>query len=314
MAGIDINTTSGGAALLPHEVSSDIWAQIIEDSAVMKLAEETKLPPGGQAVPVVTGEAEAYWTEQTDEITPSRSTFTTKMIQPYKLAVLEPFSNEFKKDLKGLYEELRRRAPKAIQTAFDKTIFGSSAPGSNFDVLGGVSAVALGPHASDVKKGSYSGLVAADQAIAVAGGDLNGWVASPQMRGLLLNQVDTTGRPLIGLGIQKGASVPTLLDQPVHRSKGVYAAGSPATIGFAGDWESARWGYVTGIDIAVTEHASITDGTVEIETSEEGVTVEIPNQVNLFQRDMFALRITARVGFRVRDTARFVKLTNGTIS
>src|SRR5690606_36567191 len=145
--------------------------------------------------------------------------------------------------------------------------------------------------------------------VAAADGSLDGWALSSQAKGHLLNQVDTTGRPLLAESIAAGASVPTLLREPVHYPKGVYAAGTPHVAGFAGDWSSAVWGTVEGIKVDIDNKATLVDGTITVPTS--GVdTVDIPNLINLWQRNMFAVLVEVEIGFRVRYLARFVKLTD----
>lgn len=317
MAGIDLNrTTTGAADLLPKEISSEIWADAQEQSAVMQLGRQINMPGSGVTIPIITGDAEADWVGETDEKPVSRASLSSKQITPYKLAVIEPFSNEFRRDLPAVYEELRRRLPNAIAKKFDATVFGNTAPGSNFDTLGGATAVPIAPHASDAKKSTYAGLVDAYNTVANAGGALDGWALSSQAKGLLLNQVDSTGRPLLFSSIQDGTAINQILGESVYYTKGVYAAGSPATIGFAGDWASAVWGSVEGIKVSVSNEASITDGVTELTAEVSGgtpptVTVEVPNVINLWQRNMFAILVEIEIGFRVRDAARFVKLTNG---
>lgn len=305
----DISRGTSGV-LLPPEVSSEVWSGVQEASAVMQLTRETTMPGPGISVPIITGDAEADWVDETDEISVSRPTLDNKTITPYKLGVIVPFSNEFKRDLAGLYPELLRRLPNALAKKFDSTVFGSSAPGSNFDVLGGATAVACAPHASDVKKGTYAGLVEAEATITGNEGEIGGWVLSPQFRSLLRGQVDADGRPLLGNSIIGGAQVTDIFGAPVASSRGVYAAGSPARIGFVGDFaDGAVWGAVNDIEITVTDQASITDGVTTLDVGEE--TVDIPNILNLWQRDMFAVKVVVEVGFRVRNTNRFIKLTNG---
>lgn len=308
MAGIDINRGTTGVPL-PKEISSEIWAETQEQSAVMALSRRITLPGTGVTIPIITGDAAADWVGETDEKPVSEATVSSKDITPYKVAVIELFSNEFKRDLPGVYAELARRLPGAIAKKFDQTVFGTVAPGSNFDTLGGASTVALGPHATNVKQNTYAGLVQAYTDIANAGGTLDGWALSSQAKGLLLGQVDSTGRPLLLDSIQGGSAVPQLLGEPAHYTKGVHAAGTPNTIGFAGDWSSAVYGIVEGIKVDVSNQASITNGTIEVADG-----VEIPNVVNLWQRNMFAVLVEAEIGFRVRDVARFRKLTDATRS
>lgn len=310
MAGIDLNrTTSGAADLLPKEISNEIWADVQEQSAVMQLARKINMPGSGVTIPIITGDAEADWVDETDEKPVSRASLSSKQITPYKLAVIEPFSNEFKRDLPAVYAELARRLPNALAKKFDATVFGTSAPGSNFDTLGGATAVAIGPHNTDAKKSTYAGLVDAYNTVANAGGALDGWALSSQAKGLLLNQVDSTGRPLLFDSIQGGTNIAQILGERVYYTQGVYKTGTPATIGFAGDWDSAVYGTVEGIKVSVSNEASITDGVTTLDVGSE--TVDIPNVLNLWQRNMFAILVEVEIGFRVRDAARFVKLTNG---
>lgn len=310
---VDISrSTSNAADLLPKEISQEIWADAQEASAVMQLATPIRVPGPGLTIPIITGDAEAGWVAETAKKPVSRATLGKKVLTPYKMALIEPFSNEFKRDLPAVYEELRRRLPGAIAKKFDSTVFGTTAPGSGFDTLGGATAVPIGPHATDVKKNTYSGLVKAYTDIAAAGGTLDGWALSSQAKGLLLGQVDSTGRPLLLADIQAGSQVGSLLGEPVYYTQGVYATGTPATIGFAGDWASTYYGTVEGIKIDISNQATITDGTVTVGTAPNEV--EIPNQINLWQQNMFAVLVEVEIGFVARDVARFRKITNGTIS
>lgn len=295
MAGIDINRTTSGV-LLPPQVSAEIWSTAQETSAVMQRARQMTLPGGGVSIPIITGDAAADWVAETDEKPVSRATLSSKTITPYKLAVIEPFSNEFRRDLAGLYRELARRLPGALALKFDQTVLhaGVTAPGSNFDKLSDAASVGI---AGD----TWAGLVAADAAIATGGGQLNGWALSPQARGVLLTATDTTGRPLFVDNVAAG-NVPTLLGAPVSSSKGVYLAdadaggvGTDAQYGYAGDWTSAVYGTVEGVQVSVSDQATINDG---------------GTQLNLWQRNMFAIRAEIEIGFRVRDIAHFAKLTS----
>lgn len=309
---IDVNRGTSGITL-PKEVSAEIWADMQEASAVQRLATQMELPGSGVTIPIMTGDPVADWAAETDHKPVSRPSFSNKDITPYTLAVIVPFSNQFRRDLPALYRECVRRLPGALAKKFDATVFASSgAPGSNFAQLGSATAVALSPHATNAKLGTYSGLVKAFTTVAGEGGTLDGWALSSQAKGLLLGQVDTTGRPLLAESIANGSAVPTLLGEPTYYTKGVYASGTPNTIGFAGDWSSAVWGSVEGVSISFSEGA-IEDGTKTYTTAGDD-TVEVPNLVSLWGRNMFAVRAEIEIGFQVRDVDHFVKLTDATIS
>ena len=301
--------TTNAADLLPKEISTEIWADAQEQSAVMQLATPIRVPGPGLTIPIITGDATADWVAETAPKPVSRATLGKKVMTPYKLAVIETFSDEFRRDLPGVYAELRRRLPGAIAKKFDATVFGTTAPGSGFDTLGGATAVPIGPHATDVKKNTYSGLVKAYTDIAAAGGTLDGWALSSQAKGLLLGQVDSTGRPLLFNDIQAGSPVGSLLGEPVYYTQGVQ---NGTTIGFAGDWASAYYGTVEGIKFDISNQASVVDGVTTFGSGEDAVI--IPNVINLWQSNMFAVLVEVEIGFVARDVNRFRKITSGTIS
>ena len=73
------------------------------------------------------------------------------------------------------------------------------------------------------------------------------------------------------------------------------AGGSAAnTVGFNGDWTKAYYGIVEDIKIEYSNQATLNDGT---------------NTINLWQRNMFALRCEMEVGFIAQDDY-FAKLTD----
>lgn len=279
---------------LPTEIANEVWANTQHESAVMQLAQRIDLPGRGLSIPVITADPSAAWVGEATEKAVSNSTFSTKTMKAYKLAVIELVSNEFMRDMPRLYDTLIRRLPAAIGKKYDETVFNGTTPGTGFDVLTSVTAVNIEDTASTT---TYQQLVAALETVAAGGYDLNGWALSTQGRAKLLAAVDTVGRPIFidnvtdnGIGQLLGARV---VNAPYAYKVG---AASPATdnvVGFAGDWAKARWGIVGDIEIAISDQATINDGS---------------KQVNLWQRNMTAIRVEAEVGF-VADTNAFVRLT-----
>lgn len=280
---VDINRTTTIA--LPAEVSSEIIAKTQEQSAVMQLARRIDLPGRGALVPVITGDPEAAWVSETAAKPVSNSTLSTKLMQAYKLAVIETFSMEFTRDASALYDALVARLPLALAAKFDATVFGGvTVPGDNFDSLASCTAQEIGTSA-------YSGLVAADADIATYGGIMNGIVLSPQAKSILLSAVDGNGRPLFINSVAEGA-IPMVLGVPTKQSKGAYVAGTPNTVGFAGDWTQAVYGTVEGVQIAVSDQATV-------------------GSINLWEQNMVAVRAEIELGFRA-DLTVFNKLTQTT--
>lgn len=297
MAGIDLNRTSAGvSALLPKEISDEIWGTTVEESVVMRASRRINLPGGGVTIPIITGDAEAGWVNETDEKPVSDSTVSSKSITPYKLAVIELFSDEFRRDLPGLYAEIARRLPAALGRKFDETVLHGTAPGSNFDVLTGSAAVAV--DGTD----TVGDLVGALSAVGTAGGDLSHWLLSPQAEGLVMTAKDAAGNFALLRDVQNSTgSIGSLFGRPVLKSRAVYDNPTdPAAdvIGFAGDFaNSAVYGTVEGIRIKTTDTATVNKGGTAIHT---------------WQRNMFAVLAEVEVGFVVKDGAHFVKLTGGT--
>lgn len=296
-SGVAINRTN---ISLPTEVSGEILQKTQEESAIMRLARKITLPGNGLTIPVITGDPTAEWVAETGVKPVSDPTVTTKIMQPYKIAVIETFSNEFIRDMAALYDALIARIPGALAKTFDNTVIGATLkPGDYFDNFANCTTQTLIATSS---ASTYDGLVAADTDIAVHGGILNGFALSPQARGILLAATDSTGRPLFVNSVADGA-IDRILGVPTYLNKGVYKAGTagtsgtPAVVGIAGDWTQAMYGTVEGVKIDINDRGVVTKGTGTSATT-----------INLWQQNMVAIRAEIEIGFRA-DTDMFNLLT-----
>ena len=280
---------------LPVDVSNVILQKTQEESAIMRLARQIALPGRGTSINVITSDPQATWIGETSAKAVSDPGLQTKVMSAYKLAVIVPFSMEFRRDVAALYDALIERLPRALGQKFDSTVIGGVAPGSNFDVLAACTKQAIGTDA-------YAGLVAADKDIATHGGNMNGIALSPAGKGVLLAAKDNNQRPLFINSVAEGA-IPVVLGAPVTITRGAYVAGTatsgttPATpniVGVAGDWTQALYGTVAGVQISYSEDATLLDSNSQ--------------PIYLFQQNMFAVRAEIELGFRA-DTACFDLLT-----
>lgn len=292
MPGISTNRSD---ISLPSEVSQEIMQKLQEQSAIMRLARRVNLPGRGLTIPVISGDPEAAWVAETDEKPVSNPTMSTKLMEGYMLSVIVPFSNQFRRDARALYDALVARLPGALALKFDQTVMGAAAkPGANFDNFAGCTVQSL---IAGVGHTAYDALVAAFADIADAGYALSGIALSPTAQGILLGAVDSDGRPLFINSTADG--VPSrILGVPTYSARGVYAAGqaaggsssgTPASIGVAGDWTQAMYGTVEDVQISISDQATLVNGTT---------------QINLWQRNMFAVRAEIEMGFRA-DTSAF---------
>ena len=137
MSGINTNRTN---LELPGDVSSEIIQKTQEESAVMRLARKVNLPGRGVTIPMITGDPEASWVDETDQKPVSNPSLDKKVMKAYKLAVIVPFSDEFARDYKALYDALVSRLPGALAKKYDHTVFHGATPGTGFEVLTSCSA------------------------------------------------------------------------------------------------------------------------------------------------------------------------------
>lgn len=284
-SGIATNRTN---ISLPTDISREIMQKTQGSSAIMSLARRIALPGRGLTIPVISGDPTASWVDETNAKPVANPTLTQKVMHGFTLAVIVPFSNQFRRDLSALYDAIVDRLPGALALKFDQTVISTSAPGTGFDVLGEATAQSIVASANHT---AYQGLVAAYADIADHGGAMNGLALSPAAEGILLGSVDSTGRPIFTGSVGENDVAP-ILGARVVRGRGVYkagtaavgtTAGTPAIVGIAGDWTQAAYGVVENdVQISISDAATLTIGTA---------------QVNLWERNMFAVRAEIEVGF-----------------
>ena len=279
---VDISRDTSGVSL-PADLSDEIWANVVESSTIMSAARQIRLPGAGAVIHQITADAVAGWVAETAEKPVSRATLANKTMTPYKLAVIEPFSNEFRRDLPGLYAELARRLPFALAKKFDETVYGvGAAPGGNFDQLSTTTTTQT-VDATD----TLGDLIAAYNAVVAEGGDIDRWIASAGLVGLLISANAATD----SFDLTSSAQVASVFGAPVVKTRASMPSG---TIGYAGDFQAdAVYGTVEGVQVSINDSATLTDG---------------DGSINLWQQNMFAIRAEIEVGFRVTDADRFVAL------
>ena len=126
-----------------------------------------------------------------------------------------------------------------------------------------------------------------------------------------MGAVSTTGSPLFLPNAMGSRGVGQVFGRPVFRSRQVALAAVDADVdadgsgagttefdtlyGIVGQWDQAIWGTVEGIKVSFSDQATLTDG---------------GSPLNLWQRNMFAVRAEIEIGFVVADPKAFVFLTD----
>lgn len=293
------------------EVSNEIISKAQEESAIMQLAQRMTIAPNGKKFQTITGDPAPEWVAETNDKPVDFFTFGTKTVIPYKMALIVPFSMEFRRDKEALYNECIRRVPRLFAGKFDATAMSTSAPGTGFDVFGGATKASILPDSTN-NIDVYDRFLAVDSAIGAADGIMNGIALAPQGRSIVLGAKDGQGYPIFTPGVESG-QLGNILGANVSVKKGVYVAGTaaagqtagtPAVVGIAGDWDEAAWGVIGQLTGSISEEATLTY------TDANSQTVTLA----LWQKNMFAVRFEIELALMIRDINKFVLLTGNTPS
>jgi len=293
------------------EVSNEIISKAQEQSAIMQLAQRMSIAPEGKKFQTITGDPAPEWVAETNDKPVDFFSFGTKTVIPYKMALIVPFSMEFRRDKTALYNECIRRVPALFGKKFDATAMGTTAPGTGFDVFGGATKASILPDGTN-NIDVYDRFLAVDSTIGAADGIMNGIALAPQGRSVVLGAKDGQGYPIFTPGVQSG-QLGNILGAAVSVKKGVYvagtaatqsAAGVPAVVGIAGDWDNAAYGVIGQLTGSISEEATLTY------TDANSQTVTLA----LWQKNMFAVRFEIELALMIRDINKFVLLTGATPS
>src|SRR5690606_34986492 len=130
--------------VLPAPVSQEIWQKIQDASVVMGLARRVELPGSGVTFQEIVGDPVPAFVGETDRKPISNPSFQKKTLKPHKIAVVSTYSDEFRRDLPGLFNALVGRLPGALAKTFDlAALHGVGAPLSDFDDLGSATPVSI---------------------------------------------------------------------------------------------------------------------------------------------------------------------------
>lgn len=287
---VDINRGTSGVNL-PPEISQELWQKIQDESVVMGLAQKVELSGAGTVYHEVLDDSTPEFVGETERKPVSNPTVGNRTLKPHKIAVVQTYSDEFRRDLPGLFNALVGRLPATLARTFDlAALHGVGAPASDFDDLSGATEISIAnstPGSAD----AYAGFLAALGAVP----NLDAWALSPLGEVTALSNRDTSGGPiLVGSPIADG-SVGSIVGRPVFRSGNAYDSGTPNTLGIGGDWSKARWGQVEAISIDISDNPVYgSDG--------ELITAG-------WQDNMIGVRAEIHVGF-IADDSEFVRLTD----
>ena len=271
---LDLSRVSGSLNL-PAENSNEIFTKVSKASAFQQAARQIALPGTGAVVHSI-GKASASVVGETDAKPVSTPALASKTVQAHTFATIIPVSNQLLADAGAVVNVIRNEAPLAIAEKFDAIVAGEGTAPANFAALDGASSQTVTDRAS---------FVAALAAVAANGVRPTAVVMSTALfYNLLAVTISGTGAPAFDI------TDSTINGLPYYLYDGSVAEG------YVGDFSRAVWGNVEGVQIAVSDSATLVNG----ETT-----------INLFQQNMTAIRVEARLGFQIADIADFVKIVAG---
>jgi len=281
---------------VPAEQGTLVLKEFMTNSVVAQLA---KPEPMTKPVKEFTYLAEgpgAYWISETERIQTSKAKWLTAKIEAKKLGVIIPVSKEFLKyTVTDFFNQMRPAIAEAFYTKFDQAaLFGVNSP---YAVETSVWEK-ITKSGNKVEQGStanlYTDLNALLALVEDGDNDPNGFTTTKKFRKDLRGAVDDRNLPIFNDARQGETS--QALGLPIGYANGKSWDYTKANL-ITADWDYARYGVLQGIEYSISEDATLT--TI---VDEEG------NPINLFERDMFALRATMYIGFMTLKEDAFAAL------
>jgi len=288
--------TSDFSGYLTRDQAGPIFDEARKRSVVQQLAQQVRLGPNGESIPIVTGKPTAGWVAEGGQKPASQGTRSLVTMDPEKIATIFVASSEVvRANPAGFMDDLREDAGEAFAAAFDAAaLYGTSSPFAS-NIAATTKSVELGT-ATQGTGGVYKDLVSGLDLLVQDGKRLTGFAFGDIAEPMFLGATDTSGRPLFidtplaDSVVQSGR----LIGRPAFLGEDV---DSGTTYGFGGNWQKAAWGAVGGISFSISTEAAVTINGV---------------LTSLWENNLVGVRAEAEYGFVLDDAEHFVKYVNVT--
>lgn len=282
---------------IPKEQATLVLKEFMQQAAVTKLAKYEPMTKPEKEFTFLAEGPGAYWVDEGQRIQTSKATWLTAKLRTKKLGVIVPASKEFLKyTVSDFFDQMRPAIAEAFAIAFDQAaLFGIASPfGTGVSVF--ERADAAGNKVPLNSLGNlYDELNAVLALLEDADKDANGFTTTRKFKKYLRGAKDEHGLPIFN--DPKGGATSDALGLPIGYVDSKSWDYTKAHL-IAADWDYTRYGILQGIEYKISEEATLT--TVQDENGEP---------LNLFERDMFALRATMQVGFMTLADDAFAALT-----
>jgi len=274
---------------VPAEQAKEIIKNVVDGSAIMKLASVEPMNSDTKTLNVLTDGAGAYWVGEGERIQTSGATWIHPKLEAKKLAVIIPVTKEKMEDTTiNVFNELKEVIGEAFYKAIDSAaLFGTNSPFAGNVLKSATDAgnvVTLGTNETiDLDVSDAMALVEEEDL------DVTSFIARKGIKNALRKLRDKNGNQLYADGVNGSE----FYNEPIEFSnKGVWDK-TKAEL-FGGDFKKyAKLGIRSGINYEI-----LTEATLQGTLGEDG------KPLSLAEQDMVAIKATMRLAFLpVKDEA-----------
>jgi HK97 family phage major capsid protein len=282
---------------IPQEQATLVLKEFMQQAAIAKLAKYEPMTKPEKKFTYLASGPGAYWVGEGEKIQTSKATWLQATMKTKKLGVIIPVSKEFLSyTVSDFFAQIRPAIAEAFAIKFDQAaLFGINSPfGTGVSVFEKANAAGNKVELNSIGN-LYDELNAVMALLEDADKDANGFTTTRRFRQKLRGAKDQNGLPIFNDA--KAGATSEALGLPIGYVDSKSWDYTKAEL-LAADWNYTRYSVLQGIEYKISEEATLT--TVEDENGDP---------INLFERDMFALRATMQVGFLTLSDDAFAALT-----
>ncbi|MCY8081734.1 phage major capsid protein [Bacillus inaquosorum] len=285
---------------VPTEQGTLVLKEFMTQSAVTKLAKYEEMTKPEKEFTYLASGPGAYWVGEGDRIQTSKAQWLTAKMISKKLGVIIPVSKEFLRySVTDFFTQMRSAIAEAFAIKFDQAaLFGVDSPfGQGVSVFEKIkesgNTIALNSLGN-----LYDELNGVMALVEDADKDVNGFTTTRRFRQKLRGTKDGNGLPIFNDAT--GGATQQALGLPIGYVDSKSWDYEKAAL-LAADWNYTRYGIPQGMEYKISEDATLTT-----------IVDADGNPINLYERDMVALRVTQQVGFMTLTDDAFAAITPAT--
>ncbi|NRG43520.1 phage major capsid protein [Bacillus sp. CRN 9] len=282
---------------IPKEQGTLVIKEFMQTSATTQLAKyEPMTKPEKEFTYLASGPG-AYWVGEGEKIQTGKATWLTAKMVTKKLGIILPASKEFLRySVSDFFNVMKPAIRESFAIKFDQAaLFGINSPfGTGTSVWEKVQSSGNKVELNSLGNlyDEFNGVMAL---VEDSDKDVNGFTTTRRFRQKLRGAKDSNGLPIFNDA--KAGATSQALGLPIGYVDSKSWDYSKAHL-LAADWDYTRYGILQDIEYKISEDATLT--TINDANGEP---------INLFERDMFALRATMQVGFMTLSDDAFAAIT-----